>query len=142
LLVSSLYLVVFRRFALLVLLGRNDRSKALEILVLRHELIILFRHAGPPSGSESSINGSISTAYWSSCKLRRQKAASCTAFAKPSSGLEPETPPYHGIRAATGRNPRQSGLFLAVGIAALLAFVALGSVVIVASSVVEDRQVE
>jgi hypothetical protein len=46
LLVSSLYLVVFRRFALLALLGRNDRSKALEILVLRHELIILFRHAG------------------------------------------------------------------------------------------------
>jgi hypothetical protein len=35
-----------------------------------------------------------------------------------------------------------SGLFLAVGIAALLAFVTLGSVAIVASSVVEDRQVE
>jgi len=34
------------------------------------------------------------------------------------------------------------GLFLAVGIAALLAFVALRSVGIVSSSVVEDRQVE
>jgi hypothetical protein len=53
--VSSLYLVVFRRFALLVLLGRNDCSKALEILVLGHELIIFVRHAGPPSGSESSF---------------------------------------------------------------------------------------
>jgi hypothetical protein len=34
------------------------------------------------------------------------------------------------------------GLFLAVGIAALLALVALGSVAIVSSSVLEDRQVE
>ncbi len=34
------------------------------------------------------------------------------------------------------------GLFLAVGIAALLALVALGWVAIVSSSVVEDRQVE
>ena len=34
------------------------------------------------------------------------------------------------------------GLFLAVGITALLAFVALSSVAIVSSSVVEDRQVE
>jgi putative transposase len=46
--VSSLYLVVCRLFALLVLLGRGDRSKELEILVLRHELAILRRQAGRP----------------------------------------------------------------------------------------------
>jgi hypothetical protein len=43
LLVSSLYLVVCRLLALLVLLARADRSKELEILVLRHELAVL-RH--------------------------------------------------------------------------------------------------
>jgi putative transposase len=51
LLVSSLYLVVCRLFALLVLLGRGDRSKELEILVLRHELAIL---RGRPVGRGSS----------------------------------------------------------------------------------------
>jgi len=48
LLVSLLYLVVCRLFALLVLLARGDRSKELEILVLRHELAILRRQAGRP----------------------------------------------------------------------------------------------
>jgi transposase InsO family protein len=43
-----LYLVVCRLFALLVLLGRGDRSKELEILVLRHELSILRRQVGRP----------------------------------------------------------------------------------------------
>jgi hypothetical protein len=31
----------------------------------------------------------------------------CRVFLKPSSGLEPGTPPYHGTTQATGRNPRQ-----------------------------------
>jgi hypothetical protein len=48
LLVSSLYLVVCRLLALLVLLARGDRSKELEILVIRHELAILRRQAGRP----------------------------------------------------------------------------------------------
>jgi putative transposase len=48
LLVSSLYLVVCRQLALLVLLARGDRSKEFEILVLRHELAILRRQAGRP----------------------------------------------------------------------------------------------
>ena len=47
-LVSSLYLVVCRLLALLVLLARGDRSKELELLVLRHELAILRRQAGRP----------------------------------------------------------------------------------------------
>jgi putative transposase len=48
LLVSSLYLVVCRLLVLLVLLARGDRSKELEILVLRHELSILRRQVGRP----------------------------------------------------------------------------------------------
>jgi len=46
--VSMLYLVVCRLLALLVLLARGDRSKEIEILVLRHELAILRRQAGRP----------------------------------------------------------------------------------------------
>jgi putative transposase len=42
------YVVVCRLFELVVLLGRRERSKELEILVLRHELSILRRHAGRP----------------------------------------------------------------------------------------------
>ena len=37
-LVSALYLGVCRLLELIVLLGRGDRAKELEILVLRHEL--------------------------------------------------------------------------------------------------------
>jgi putative transposase len=48
LLVSLVYLVLCLLFALLVLLARRDRSKELEILVLRHDLAILRRQAGRP----------------------------------------------------------------------------------------------
>jgi putative transposase len=48
LLVSLVYLFACRLFALLVLLARGDRSKDLEILVLRHELSILRRQVGRP----------------------------------------------------------------------------------------------
>jgi putative transposase len=48
LLVSSVYVVACRLLALLVLLARDDGSKELEILVLRHELAILRRRAGRP----------------------------------------------------------------------------------------------
>ncbi len=47
-LVSMFYLVVCRLLALLVLLGRSDRSKDIEILVLRHELSILRRQVRRP----------------------------------------------------------------------------------------------
>jgi transposase InsO family protein len=43
-----LYLGVCRLLELIVLLGRGDRAKELEILVLRHELAILRRQAGRP----------------------------------------------------------------------------------------------
>jgi putative transposase len=44
-LVSFVYLVACRLFALVLLLARSDRSKELELLVLRHELSILRRQA-------------------------------------------------------------------------------------------------
>jgi putative transposase len=43
---SFVYLAVRRLLALAVLIGRSDRSKELEILVLRHELAILRRRSG------------------------------------------------------------------------------------------------
>jgi putative transposase len=46
LLVSALYIVVCRLLELAVILGRSDRAKELEILVLRHELSVLRRQAG------------------------------------------------------------------------------------------------
>jgi putative transposase len=48
LLVSSLYVLVCRLLELLVLFGRGDREKEVEILVLRHELSILRRQVGQP----------------------------------------------------------------------------------------------
>jgi putative transposase len=48
LLVSVVYIVVCRLLELIVLVGRGDRAKELEILVLRHELSILRRQAGHP----------------------------------------------------------------------------------------------
>ena len=42
---SFVYLVACRLFALLVLCCRSSSSKGLEILVLRHELLILRRQA-------------------------------------------------------------------------------------------------
>jgi putative transposase len=48
LLVSALYVVVGRLLELIVLFARRDRTKELEILVLRHELSVLRRQAGRP----------------------------------------------------------------------------------------------
>src|SRR3954451_7449343 len=45
---SLLYLTLCRLFALVVLLCRSERSKELEILVLRHELSVLRRQARQP----------------------------------------------------------------------------------------------
>ena len=45
---SFFYLSVRNLFALVLLLGRSDRSKEVEILVLRHELAVLRRRSGRP----------------------------------------------------------------------------------------------
>jgi hypothetical protein len=46
--VSVIYVVVCRLLELIVLVGRGDRTKELEILVLRHELSILGRQVNRP----------------------------------------------------------------------------------------------
>ena len=50
---SLAYLVVRRLFELIVVCCRSSRSKELEILVLRHELSILRRHAQRPQLRET-----------------------------------------------------------------------------------------
>src|ERR671934_2115720 len=45
---SFAYWVVRRLFELLILFGRSERAKELEILVLRHELRVLRRQGGRP----------------------------------------------------------------------------------------------
>jgi hypothetical protein len=52
-LVQFVYVVACRLFALVLLLARSDRSKELELLVLRHELSILRRQARRPQLTES-----------------------------------------------------------------------------------------
>jgi putative transposase len=52
-LVSFVYVTACRLFALVLLLARSDRSKELELLVLRHELSILRRRARRPQLTES-----------------------------------------------------------------------------------------
>jgi hypothetical protein len=45
---SFAYWAVRRLFELLVLFGRSERAKEVEILVLRHELLVLRRQLGRP----------------------------------------------------------------------------------------------
>jgi putative transposase len=47
--VSLLYVLACRLFELVVPFARRDRTKELEILVLRHELSVLRRQAGRSS---------------------------------------------------------------------------------------------
>jgi hypothetical protein len=51
LIVSVVYLVFCRLLELVVLLGRRERSKELEILLLRHELSILRRQSASRASS-------------------------------------------------------------------------------------------
>src|SRR6266516_2962810 len=52
-LLSFVYLVACKLFAFVLLLARGDRSKELELLVLRHELSVLRREARHPQLEES-----------------------------------------------------------------------------------------
>jgi hypothetical protein len=54
LLVSVVYVLFCRLLELVVLLGRRERSKELEILVLRHELSILHRQAANRGSSHTT----------------------------------------------------------------------------------------
>src|SRR6266540_2209283 len=64
---SFAYWVVRRLFELLVLFGRSERAKELEILVLRHELQVLRRQVGRPRSRSGcrclrAVFGTFSTA--------------------------------------------------------------------------------
>jgi putative transposase len=50
---SFVYLAVRNLFALVLLLGRSDRSKELEILVLRHEVAVLRRQSRRPRPAQA-----------------------------------------------------------------------------------------
>jgi putative transposase len=52
-LLSFVYVLACRLFALVFLLARSDRSKELELLVLRHELSILRRQLRRPQLTQS-----------------------------------------------------------------------------------------
>jgi putative transposase len=54
LLVSLVYVVVCRLFALVLLLARSERSKEVEILVLRHELSVLRRQVRGRASSRAT----------------------------------------------------------------------------------------
>jgi hypothetical protein len=76
LLVSLVYVVVCRLFALVVLLGRGERSKELEILVLRHELSVLRRQVNRPRWEPrdrlvlAALSGVLPRRSWSAFVVR------------------------------------------------------------------------
>ena len=92
-LVSAVYVVVCRLLELIVLVGRGDRAKELEILVLRHELSILRRQvngrgSSPTTGycwRRSAGCCRAAPGTLSSCNRRR----SCTGIAGWSLGAGP-----------------------------------------------------
>jgi hypothetical protein len=72
--------------------GTSPASTLYSCLPLRPLQHDIRDHGKGRSEPESSINGCIPTAYWSSCKPAQRKALISGAFAEPSNGLEPSTP--------------------------------------------------
>ena len=89
-----------RVFGWLVLLGRSQASRDVEILLLRHEVMVLRRQVGRPGGCTSSsegpsrLNGSLKPAGQTGCDILERYTpaeisvwrvrAFLTAFAWPS----------------------------------------------------------
>jgi hypothetical protein len=62
-----LYLITVRVFGWLVLLGRSQASKDAEIMVLRHEVVILRRQVVRPRtdwANRAILRGSITRSGW------------------------------------------------------------------------------
>ena len=73
---SLVYLAVRSLLGLVVLVGRSDRSKELEILVLRHELAVLRRRSPRPCRTRAdraflaALSRSLPRAAWASFSVR------------------------------------------------------------------------
>ena len=73
---SLVYLAVRSLLGLVVLVGRSDRSKELEILVLRHELAVLRRRSPRPCRTLAdraflaALSRSLPRAAWASFSVR------------------------------------------------------------------------
>jgi putative transposase len=80
----SVYHVACRLFALVLLLARGDRSKELELLVLRHELSILRRQTRRPQLTEGAEPGDASSLV--ACVPRHASDAAALA---PTDGRAP-----------------------------------------------------
>jgi hypothetical protein len=91
--VSALYLVVCRLLELIVLVGRGDRAKELEILVLRHELSILRRQVKRPRLQPhdrlllAALSRMLPRGSWNAFSVRPEPC--CLGTAGWSQGTEP-----------------------------------------------------
>ena len=100
---SFVYLAVRSLFALVLLFGRSDRSKELELLVLRHQLAVLRRRSGRPriERSDRALLSTLSRA------LPRRRWA--TFSVSPETVLrwhrQPVTRPWTYPRVKLGRPP-------------------------------------
>jgi hypothetical protein len=86
-LVSFVYLVACRLFALVLLLARRDCSKELELLVLRHELSILRRQARRPQLTERDrlVLGALSRVVPRRMPTQNAGSAACAGSASTGS---------------------------------------------------------
>ncbi len=118
---SFVYLAVRKLLALVVLAGRSDRSKELEILVLRHELVLLRRQSGRPrfEPADRALLAALSRALprpaWSAFSVRpetllrwhRQLVAQRWTYPRRKQGRPPlERPRRDLILRLARENPR------------------------------------
>jgi hypothetical protein len=121
-----LYLVLGRVLELLVLLGRSDERKEIEILVLRHELGVLRRQAAkpryescdgefePPSPTPSAIPTPAGSRALASRRCRRAFVRSRRRYPRRRTAVlsrtswAARTPSFLGGSRADRRRPRPS----------------------------------
>ena len=101
--VSLVYVFACRLFELVVLLGRGERSKELEILVLRHELSILRRQVRRPRFAPSDR---LLLAALSRCCRAARGARSWSRRRRFCAGIGGSSPRAGRIRIAVLRVPR------------------------------------
>src|SRR5215207_1896887 len=99
---SFVYLAARSLFALVLLFGRSDRSKELEILVLRRELALLRRRSGRPpiERSDRALLATLSRA------LPRRRWA--TFFGQPGDGAALAPPARLAAVDVSARQAREA----------------------------------